>query len=301
MGVRTPTEVRLAGGADVKGSMMRSKFIALLAGVTLAVSACSSGSSSSSSSDPADSSNDPIVAAMQNTLDAGSATMMLDEQTAVGGQSANIQGSGSIDFTGQQGILNLRLPTQLGSTSASIDMVFKDAVYYMKSPVFAQILPPGTTWVKMDLKELSKSSSAAAAQFAQLAQSDPSQFVDILRGSVQEQKVGTEKIDGDQTTRYNAKIDYRKAAKVADDAMKPALQTAAAGIKQATGGYTVPISVWIDSDGRVRREVVDVAVATSGSTAKSKVTVDFTDYGTDVNVSPPPDSQTVDILQLLGG
>jgi hypothetical protein len=281
---------------------MRSKLIGLFAGVMLAASACSASSTSQSgSSNPVGSADDPIVAAMQNTLGAGSASMTIQESTAVGGQSANIQGSGQIDFNGQQGTLNLQLPTQLGGSSASIDMVFKDSVYYMKSPVFAQILPPDKTWVKMDLKQLSGSSSAAVAQFAQLAQSDPSQFVDILKGSVEEHKVGTEKIDGEDTSRYGAKIDYRKAAKLADDAVKPSLKAAAAGIKQATGDYTVPIDVWIDSDGRVRREKVEVAVASSGVTANSQVTVDFTDYGTDVSVNPPPDSDTVDILQLLGG
>jgi hypothetical protein len=153
----------------------------------------------------------------------------------------------------------------------------------------------------MDLQELSSSSSAAAAQFAQLAQSDPSQFVDILRGSVEEKKVGSEQIDGDATTHYTAKIDYRKAAKSAAASLKPSLRTAAAGIKKATGGYTVPIDVWIDQDGNLRRETVDVAVSTSGVTAKSNVTVDFTNYGENVTVTPPPDSQTEDILQLLGG
>ena len=278
---------------------MRSKFIALLAGVAIAASACSG--SGNDSSNPVASSNDPIVAAMQNTLSAGSAAMAINEHTAVSGQTADIQGSGQIDFEGQQGTLNLQLPTQLGGGSASIDMVFKDGVYYMKSPVFAQILPSGKTWLKMDLKELSNSSSSAVAQFAQLAQSDPSQFVDILKGSVEEHKVGSDTIDGDDTTHYKAKIDYQKAAKQADAAVRPSLQTAAAGIKQATGGYTVPIDVWIDSDGRLRRETVDVSLSTSGVTAKSNVTVDFTDYGKDVSVSTPSDSSSIDILQLLGG
>lgn len=278
---------------------MRSKLIALLAALALAAGACSSSPSSEGSA-PGSSSN-PIVSAMQSTLDAGSASMKIQENTAVSGQTANIQGRGSVDFDNKQGELNLQLPTQLGGSSASIQLVFQGSVYYMKSPAFAQVLPPGKTWVKIDLDELSKSSSAAMAQFAQLAQSDPSQFVDILRGAVQEEKIGTETINGQDTTHYQAKIDYQKAAEAGSIQMRSALEAAAQGIKKATGSYTVPIDVWIDSAGRLVRETVNVAVATSGVTAKSNVTVNFSDYGTNVNVSPPSSSETENILQLLGG
>lgn len=281
--------------------MNRYKLVALVAAVAIAAGACGGSSGSSGASGAASGSSDPLVSAMQNTLAAGSANMAIDENTSVNGQTVDIKGTGAVDFDKLEGKLNLRLPSQIGESGASVQMVFQQPVYYLKSPVFAQILPPGKSWLKMDLGELTKSSNSAMSQFAQLAQSDPSQFVDVLKGAVQERKVGTDTINGQSTTHYKARIDYKKAAQAAAPQMKGALQAAAEGIKKATGSYSVPVDVWVDSQGRLVREIVSVAVATGSSTAKSKVTIDVTNYGVDVNVSPPPGSQTEDILNLMGG
>src|SRR4051812_43265357 len=114
--------------------------------------------------------------------------------------------------------------------------------------------------------------------------------------------VGTEPIRGAPTTHYSATIDLAKAADSLGDK-----QTAAA-LKQlyaSSGQVTLPIDVWVDRAGRVRREHFSLSLgARAGAAAAVDMTLEFIRFGVPVDLTAPPPDQVLDatgILRALGG
>ncbi len=72
-------------------------------------------------------------------------------------------------------------------------------------------------------------------------------------------------------------------------------------------GIAMPVEVYIDGEGRLRREIVDIDLAevaiASGAPASEfadvsvsmSTTVDYYDFGVPIEVKPPPASDTTDI------
>jgi hypothetical protein len=69
-------------------------------------------------------------------------------------------------------------------------------------------------------------------------------------------------------------------------------------IEDATGASKLPVTVWIGSDGLVRQVRETTDTKTGGKSLASTVTIDVSDYGTDVSVSAPPFAQVLDLTDL---
>jgi hypothetical protein len=158
---------------------------------------------------------------------------------------------------------------------------------YLQSPLLA--LGGGRDgWVSMSPDELSTSSPGAG-----LGSYDPSKLLESLRGVAGEPEVvGTEEIDGVQTTHYRATMDLADAVAKAPESERARLQ---AQLDQLDGAE-VPVDVWIDGDGLPRRMRMDMGglASSMGSTDGGAVmTMDFYDYGVPVDIQvPSPDDVT---------
>ena len=126
----------------------------------------------------------------------------------------------------------------------------------------------------------------------QLGQNDPSQMLQYLRATSNVDEVGKDTVRGVDTTHYAARLQLdRVADKVSPDAAR--------ALKQATktlGTKEIPLDVWVDGDGLVRRVRMDWHPK-GGSFVMA---LDLFDFG-DVHVDVPADSETVDLSNMLGG
>jgi hypothetical protein len=61
-----------------------------------------------------------------------------------------------------------------------------------------------------------------------------------------------------------------------------------------------PVDVWIDGDGRVRRESMSFDYGTGLQHAQTSVTMNFTDFGAPVSVTVPAPADVTDITSLVG-
>jgi hypothetical protein len=73
------------------------------------------------------------------------------------------------------------------------------------------------------------------------------------------------------------------------------------------GVRTLPVDVWLDARGLVRRLHLVIGAEKTTIPAAMDLTVDFSAFGTPVDAAPPPDAQTLDVtgtaasgLRLLG-
>lgn len=246
---------------------MRRAAVALLL-LPLALAACGGGGSKSSSAS-ASTPLDAVKAATKKTLAAGSETIKLTISGSSGGQSIAMTGSGAIDTKTLGGTMHLNLDA--GPIATTFDEVFTPKVVYVKSPLLSGQLPPGKSWIKVDATAAEKSAGLPSSLMSQ----NPADELKKLQDLKSATKVGTDALG----THYRATVDTSKLP--------------ASVRKTGVGGY----DVWVGADGYIRR----IKVGASGVS----VTVDFTDVGKPVTVTPPPASQVYEppngSLPGLGG
>ncbi|GAA2342525.1 hypothetical protein [Streptomyces cuspidosporus] len=230
-----------------------------------------------------------VRAAFDKTAEADTARMTLRTETSAAGQSATAAGRGVIDLSDGESTMTLTAGGQ------KIEQRVVDQVIYQKVPERQRAQVPGKKpWVKIDLKK------AAAQQNGQGGNqiNDPAESAAFAKGITDKdtRKLGTEKIGGVNTTHYRVTVDVDK------------LSTGEKLKRQV--GPTLPMDLWLDDKGRIRRQQVDMTIkapagqSDSGDTprkAKVRTRIEFSDFGTEVDAEAPPAGQTADLTDKATG
>lgn len=257
--------------------MRRAAFV--LAALPLVLAACGGGGSSSSEVKLTPTAY--VMQAAKKSAGATSEHVQLQATATVQGQKIVMNGDGDFDVAADVGAMTMH--ANIGGLDLQIDEVLSKTTIYMKSPFFTASLPAGKTWMKLDLQKVAQSQGV---DLGSLLSQNPGQSFDQLQASAGVTEVGDETIGGTDTTHYRGRIDATK--------LPPALAKLKIKYK--------PYDIWIGKDdGYVRRTTMSYAA--SGQTIA--MTMNFTDFGKDVNVSVPPAAETADMtdqsFQGLGG
>lgn len=174
------------------------------------------------------------------------------------------------------------------------------AVIYLRLPALTRVMPGGKPWIKMDLNALGRRAGIDLSQFTQLG-TDPSRMVDWLRSvSGDVTTVGTEKLDGVDTTHYRATVDLSKYPGLVPAGQREAVQKAVNQLTKAAHISSFPVHVWVDEDGLVRQVGAVLTETMQGQTVNVVTTERFYDFGTPVDIQLPAESQVTDISTLAG-
>ena len=133
--------------------------------------------------------------------------------------------------------------------------------------------------------------------FQQLTNNDPRTMLDFLRAaSADIETVGSEELRGEDTTHYRATIEPREYAKLAPLEKREELQSLVQQMGAQSGLTTIPVEVWLDADGLVRKLSFEFSATQPGSSERSDASIMFElwDYGKDVAIELPPASEVVD-------
>lgn len=163
---------------------------------------------------------------------------------------------------------------------------------YVSLPVLQPRLQ-GKTWLKADVGKLAANAGVDLGRLLRTVESqDPAKALQLLQSVGTVSKSGTATLDGVDTTEYSGTIDVQKAA--------AALGPAESKLLAQSKVTSIPVEVWIGSDGLVRRMHTTLSASAHGMQAVSDLTLSLSDFGTPVTITPPPASQTLDITQLKG-
>ena len=178
----------------------------------------------------------------------------------------------------------------------------------MKLPAQAVAELGGKPWAKLDVGALMRQlgMDVDIGSLLQGQSNDPTQGLGMVRGADNVVKIGEEKIRDVDTTHYQVLVDLDKAI---TEAPTPEARDA---MKKLVNLYTlrkVPVDVWLDNDGRVRRFQESLSsgvirlpagLQTQGDPLAGHVTVtyDLYDFGRPVDVQLPPPNQVADLNQL---
>ncbi|HYP23152.1 MAG TPA: DUF6612 family protein [Actinomycetota bacterium] len=229
---------------------------------------------------------DALALAADKATEAGTATMTMTMEMSAAGQTVSVDAEGELDFANELAEMTMTMAVPGTPGEQTIKMVMEGNYIYME-------LPPelgGTgDWVRMDASAI-----PGAATNPQMSQ-DPSQYLEFLRGASEDglEEVGTEKIDGDETTHYKAELSFEKILDQAPD--EEAADEIRAQLEQFGGEVdSIPADVWIDEEGLPRQMKLDMSMEAQGQSIEMLITMGFSDYGAEVDIEPPADYEEIE-------
>lgn len=223
----------------------------------------------------------PVVAAAKRTAAAKSLTLQISMTTTVAGQRTTMTGSGA--QKGSSARLTMRMRAQGVTFRIDAILVQERAAYvvYLRSPLFQPQLPPGKSWLRIDL---SKQAASLGLDFSSLASASQTS-APLEKGLVSTTRLGRQVVAGKPTTRYRAIVDVRRAARAL-----PAYGAQIAAVERLTGIRLgrLPYDVWIAGDGRIRRVRLSLPTVSAGVRGKVIQTLTFLAFDVPVTIEAPP-------------
>jgi len=226
---------------------------------------------------------------------------------AGGGASGySLTGTGGFDTKHQAGTVSVNLgalAALLGGAAGgvtipkNVDVVVLRNVVYVDLPGVAAQIRKGAEWLRFDSSSIPTSVSKGVDP-SQLSKINPQQALAQLASAATVHRLGKATVRGTSTTHYQAIVDVARVVAIlpkADQATE--LQTL-----KTTGLKTLPVDVYVDGSGYVRRTTVSLAklkVQAGSPLLSIKLSVDVYGFGAHVHVSAPPASTTADGSTLL--
>ena len=178
-----------------------------------------------------------------------------------------------------------------------IELVQDGNVEYVRFPAIDDQLPAGKSWLRG-----AEGVSAGAFDFRKFTSGDPREALDALRGITSDiETLGTDELHGVETTHYRAILDPAELAKARDREGRPAPQSV---VDRLTGSGVddIPVDVWIDPAGLIRKLTMALSATQPGTTQSSEASISFElwDYGESVKIAVPPASEVAH-ASALGG
>jgi hypothetical protein len=237
----------------------------------LALAGCGSGG---------DATNAVSIKALQTaaatTAQAESMRFTVDQRIDFGGRQITLHAEGVSSADGKQAQVTLTSPF-----TGDLEVRVVDGVVYVKvgdGPV-GSFLHTDKPWIRFD---------PGASEFGGLIDpteaGTPQAGLELLQSvSGDVETVGDDTVAGRHTVHYRASIDLAKVANLP-------------GLDHERG--SVPVDVWIDDQDRVVKVQTTVAPGTLGLPGLGgslSMTMEITEFGVPVDVTPPPDDQVGDL------
>lgn len=206
-------------------------------------------------------------------------------------------GQGKFDFEQRAGEMSLRLiEGDEGAGFGQSKAVFVDSTVYYQLPPGA--LAGGRRWIQLDLQNVADASGLDFGPLVQGSQADPTQYLLWLTAlGPGITKIGEEEVRGVPTSRYRAAVDLNLLEGQAPPGKEAEWAAYVQTLRDRLGLAFIPVEVWIDDEGLVRRFNHEYGFSTEGTTAV--VTTELFDFGIPVNVQAPPPDEVVTLNDVI--
>ena len=205
------------------------------------------------------------------------------------GQQIEIEAEGVFQFDPPRGVVSMSVPQ-----GGDMETAFEGTTVYVRGPEgFGDVFGTDTPWISFDFVRAGASATGVDMGGLSGLNGDPTQGLALLKGASDDiEELGTEDVRGVETTHYRATIDieraFREQGEVTDpDQFERFLDT--------LGATTIPVDVWIDDEGRVRRQSYEHSVPGGKATA----TMELYDFGTDEPIELPSPEEVTDVTDRM--
>lgn len=224
--------------------------------------------------------------------------------------SYSFAADGEVDHSAQQSRFDYDMSGLPGMGAENVEVRFDGPTAFVRFPGGPPDveLPEGRDWIRLPPPEAPEEANAPtpALDLAGVQQ-DPTQFLRYLRaGAVDVQEEGREDVRGEPATIYTALLDMNRVVAAGgqglaeDEVGRAESLRAAEALRDQVGNAEIPVTVHVDAEGRIVRVLLsfDLQTGTVGGAVSALTTTDYFDFGTDVQVEPPPEGQVVDAADV---
>ncbi len=240
---------------------------------------------------------DPVAQAATTTAHARG--YHLSTTIVATGPATTVHGTmtGVIDSARRTGAFTLR--ESVAGHQVSIDERLSGTTVYMRLPNNPALnrLTGGKPWLKLDF---SRALGAFGLGGLPTQGTNPAQFLDYLRTvGAKTKRIGTETIDGAQTTRYHVVVDLDNYPKLFPPARRAAAARGVSTLESAIGSHTMAMEVWIDSHNLLRRSSFSFGECVQSQRLRLGMTMNLSGYGPQTVPAAPASSEAYDLTPLI--
>ena len=236
---------------------------------------------------------DAVAEAAAATREQGGVHMTITGKAETQGQTIPLRMEGDADLKN----LRMQMTATMGEGIPEMEQIMIGTVMYMRMEGMEEAF--GAEWVKFDLAKVGEQMGIDFDQLMQLGSASPAQQLDYLRAMADLEKVGTETIDGVETTHYRGEVDMRRYPDLVPEEDREEARRTAEKLIELTGRAKSPTDVWIDEDSLIRRQTMTM---TQRKPVEMTMEMDirYTDFGKRVDIEPPEDAKDVTDLAAQG-
>jgi len=266
-------------GRNVMFGVAAAALVLIAGGVSTAVLLGGSGNASA----------EEAVATAATQTSAQSADMSMSIDVSFMGLQENVSAHGSFDFAHKLGAMTMTIP--VNGTQYSEQEIMDGSTVYVNVGGLSNGLAPTKPWISVPTGQLNSSSSA-------LNTMDPTSLLQQLQSSG-----GTVTSLGPTTYQGTSVTEY--AATLPASAMMGEIGKLPSSLQQSVSGLDLPdmhMNIYVTQDNLLKAlSVPSYSVSFSGQSMSIGMTMVLSNYGTAVNVTPPPPDQVQPLSQLGGG
>ncbi|MGH2749343.1 MAG: hypothetical protein ACRDK3_00440 [Actinomycetota bacterium] len=232
-----------------------------------------------------------LAAAASATQEAGTARIASDQVAEVQGQrlTTTVEGVTDLNSGDSESTIELAVP---GQPPQAAQFITAGSVAYIETAAFPGA-PTDVEWISIDFAQLGDEIGVNIEAFRQNGAGQLGYLGEV--GDVEE--VGTETVRDAETTHYRFTTDLEALA----DGGPEELRSSYRQLIELTGAREIPTEVWIDEDDRVRRISTDLEIEQQGRQLSQRSTIEYYEFGVEVDAQAPPAEDTVSITELGAG
>jgi hypothetical protein len=275
--------------------LKRRAALALAAALLLVLGACGGDDSNGGATGEGASGDRPpeevLAAAGSATQEAGTARITSEQVTSAQGQefTTTLDGITDLESGDSEATLELSLP---GQETQPSKLITEGSTAYIEASALPGV-PTKAQWISIDFEAVGAQMGVNLEAFRQNGAGQLAYLSEVA--DVEE--VGAETVGDAETTHYRFTTDLAALAGSGPEELRSSFEQ----LIQITGVKEIPTQVWIDEDDRVRRIVTNLEIEQQGQQIAQQSTIEYGEFGVEVDVQPPPKNDTVDIAELGGG
>ena len=275
----------------------------VVAGGALMLSGCGSSSSPSSNQDGAAAphtttlpSGQTLVEAADHTDQASGYRINATMKVTVGSTSLPATIAGVIEDHGK--VASLTDHESIAGHTLNLQMRLGHGLYFMSGVPGQSQIAHGKQWLSFSLAQTQEAEGLGGLQSS--ASSNPAEFLKYLRTVGSDvTPVGTTTIDGDQTTEYQATLNFDRYTRLVPAAQRATARQSVSILEKAIGSHTLPVTAWVDGHHDVRRVDLSIPECIEGHRLSLTMSMNLSDYGDVPAVTVPSPSQAYDITPTI--
>jgi hypothetical protein len=249
---------------------------------------------------------DPVAAAAVRSSDApGYRERIAMTITSTDGTDVTANGTASVDPSNhiEQMALAMSFPSssplvqEIGSDTLRFSEIVDGTTLYVKLPsaVTGQLSSLGKSWLSVTLAKLVKAPDVSSSLF-NTPSTDPGEILEYLRAASNSVVgEGRQRVDGVETTKYQAEVDLNRVADSLPSSEQVAAQEAISALEQDGAPSWYPVEVWVDANKLVRKFEMSLDMTSSGQGVDIGIVANIFDYGPQAQLAPPPSSDVASV------